>query len=136
MNPLPFAHLHPQGCSGFPLCQASSGQGRAIPGKGDQRFPMRHQYELTFIVRLDPSEEVMNSAISQVQGWVEANDLGKVNKADRWGKRKLAYEIDKQRDGYYVCMDADIDPQNLPELERNLRLSPSILRYLLIRPDR
>jgi small subunit ribosomal protein S6 len=97
---------------------------------------MRHQYELTFIVRLDPSEEVMNNVISQVQGWVEANNLGKVNKADRWGKRKLAYEIDKQRDGYYVCMDAEIDPQNLPELERNLRLSPSILRYLLIRPDR
>lgn len=97
---------------------------------------MRHQYELTFIVRLDPSEEVLNTAISQVQGWVEVNDLGKVNKADRWGKRKLAYEIDKQRDGYYVCMDAEIDPQNLPELERNLRLSPNILRYLLIRPDR
>jgi small subunit ribosomal protein S6 len=95
---------------------------------------MRHAYELTFIVRIDPNEEVMNNAISQVQTWVEADSLGQVTKIDRWGRRKLAYELDKQRDGYYVLMYADIDPQNLPELERNLKLSPDVLRYLLIRP--
>ncbi|MBL8116262.1 MAG: 30S ribosomal protein S6 [Anaerolineae bacterium] len=97
---------------------------------------MRHQYELTFIVRIDPNEEVINNAITQVQAWVEAEERGQVTKIDRWGRRKLAYEIDKQRDGFYVLMNAEIDPQNLPELERNLRLSPSVLRYLLIRPDR
>jgi small subunit ribosomal protein S6 len=95
---------------------------------------MRHAYELTFIVRIDPNEEVMNNAISQVQTWIEADSLGQVTKIDRWGRRKLAYELDKQRDGYYVLMYADIDARNLPELERNLKLSPDILRYLLIRP--
>jgi len=96
---------------------------------------MRHSYELTVIVRNDPNEEVINNAVTQVQAWVEADTLGQVTKIDRWGRRKLAYEIDKQRDGFYVCMYADIDPKNLPELERNLRLSPDILRYLLVRPD-
>jgi small subunit ribosomal protein S6 len=95
---------------------------------------MRNAYELTFIVRVDPNEEVMNNTVGQVQTWVEANELGQVTKIDRWGRRKLAYELDKQRDGYYVLMNAEIDPQNLPELERNLKLSPDILRYLLIRP--
>jgi len=95
---------------------------------------MRHAYELTFIVRNDPNEETINNAVGQVQAWVEANTLGQVTKIDRWGRRKLAYEIDKQRDGYYVLMNAEIDPQNLPELERNLKLSPDILRYLLVRP--
>jgi small subunit ribosomal protein S6 len=95
---------------------------------------MRHTYELTFIVRVDPSEEVINNTVTQVQGWVEADDLGQVTKIDRWGRRKLAYEIDKQRDGYYVLMNADIDPKNLSELERNMKLSPNVLRYLLIRP--
>ncbi len=95
---------------------------------------MRHTYELTFIVRVDPNEEVMNNTVGQVQSWVEADELGQVTKIDRWGRRKLAYEIDKQRDGYYVLMNAEIDPQNLPELERNLKLSPDVLRYLLIRP--
>lgn len=95
---------------------------------------MRHTYELTFIVRVDPSEEVINNTVTQVQGWVEADNLGQVTKIDRWGRRKLAYEIDKQRDGYYVLMNADIDPQNLSELERNMKLSPTVLRYLLICP--
>lgn len=95
---------------------------------------MRHAYELTFIVRNDPNEEVINNAVGQVQAWVEADSLGQVTKIDRWGRRKLAYEIDNQRDGFYVLMNAEIDPQNLPELERNLKLSPDILRYLLIRP--
>jgi small subunit ribosomal protein S6 len=97
---------------------------------------MRQLYELTFIVRNDPNEQVINETITQVQGWVEADNLGAVTNTDRWGRRKLAYEIDKQRDGYYVCMTAEVDPKNLPELERNMRISPSILRYLLIRPDR
>ena len=94
---------------------------------------MRHAYELTFIVRNDPNEETINNAVGLVQTWVEANTLGQVMKIDRWGRRKLAYEIDKQRDGYYVCMYADIDAKNLPELERNLKLSNDVLRYLLIR---
>ena len=95
---------------------------------------MRNNYELTFIVRIDPSEEVINNTVNLVKEWVEADTLGEVKNIDRWGRRKLAYEIDKQRDGYYVCMNADIDPKNLPELERNLRLSTTVLRYLLIRP--
>lgn len=97
---------------------------------------MRQSYELTFIVRLDPSEEVINNTITQVKSWVEVGELGQVNETNRWGRRKMAYEIDKQRDGYYVLMNAEIDPLNLPELERNLRLSPNVLRYLLIRPGR
>jgi small subunit ribosomal protein S6 len=93
---------------------------------------MRKAYELTFIVRLDPNEEVINESVNQVQSWVEADQLGQVTKIDRWGRRKLAYEINKQRDGYYVLMEADIEPANLPELERNLKISSSILRYLII----
>lgn len=96
---------------------------------------MRRAYELTFIVRLDPNEEVINNTIEQVQSWVEADDFGQVTKINRWGRRKLAYEIDKQRDGYYVQMDAEIEARNLPELERNLKLSASILRYLIVKPE-
>jgi len=97
---------------------------------------MRYPYELTIIVRNDPNDEVINNAVGQVQAWVEANNLGQVTKVDRWGRRRLAYEIDSQREGYYVCMTGEMDPANLPELERNLKLSTSVLRYLLIRTDR
>lgn len=96
---------------------------------------MKRPYELTFIVRIDPSEEVMNEAVEQVKAWVEADELGTVTKVDRWGRRKLAYLIDKQREGYYVLFEAEIEPKALPELERNLKLSTNILRYLIVRPD-
>jgi small subunit ribosomal protein S6 len=96
---------------------------------------MTRAYELTFIVRPDPDEKVIQDAISQVKGWVEANDQGTVTKIDQWGRRRLAFELAGQREGYYVLMEADIDPSNLEELELNLKLSNSILRYLLIRPD-
>jgi small subunit ribosomal protein S6 len=96
---------------------------------------MKRPYELTFIVRIDPSEEAMNDTVEQVKSWVEAEELGKVTKIDRWGRRKLAYEINKQREGYYVLFEAEIDPKGLPELERNLKLSNNVLRYLLVLPD-
>ncbi len=96
---------------------------------------MFNPYELTVIIRNDPNDETINTAIRQIQSWMEAGDRGKVTKIDRWGRRKLAYEISRQRDGYYVCINGEMDPANLPELERNLKLSPSVLRYLLIRAD-
>src|SRR5215467_2155349 len=76
----------------FPLQSARSCEMRQSRGKEIIEFPMRHTYELTFIVRVDPNEEVINNSVTQVQGWVEANELGQVTKIDRWGRRKLAYE--------------------------------------------
>ena len=97
---------------------------------------MKRPYELAFVVRIESSgDEAINDQITQVQTWVEAEEYGQVTKIDRWGRRKLAYEIDRQREGYYVIMEANIDPQGLPELERNLKLSSGVLRYLIVRAD-
>ena len=96
---------------------------------------MKRPYEVTVVVRLDTDEATVNSTIEQVRGWVEAGELGQVLRIDRWGRRKLAYEIDKQREGYYVLMEAQVEPQGLRELERNLNLSPFLLRYLIVRKD-
>src|SRR5690606_16998338 len=97
---------------------------------------MRKPYELTFVLRTDSGgDDAINEQISQVQEWIEADEYGQVTKIDRWGRRKLAYEIDRQREGYYVLMEANIDPLGLPELERNLKLTSPILRYLIIRAD-
>lgn len=96
---------------------------------------MKRAYELAFIVRMDPNQAVIDEAVQQVQDWVEADEMGNITSIDRWGQRRLAYEIDKQRDGYYVIMHVDIDPAALPEIEENLKLSNAILRYLLIRQE-
>jgi small subunit ribosomal protein S6 len=97
---------------------------------------MKRAYELTFIVRLDGGDEALiNSTVDQVRAWVEAEELGQVTRIDRWGRRKMAYEIDKQREGYYVLFDSKIEPRAIGEIERNLNLSPYVLRYLFVRTD-
>lgn len=96
---------------------------------------MKRSYELTFIVRIDPSDEVMNETIQQVKAWVEENGNGTINAMDAWGRRRLAYEVNGQREGYYMLFYADLDPEHIPELERNLKLSNTVLRYLLVRGD-
>lgn len=96
---------------------------------------MKREYELAFVVRIDSNEEVMRDTVNQVQAWIEEDDMGTVTKADHWGRRRLAYEIDGQREGYYVIMTADIEGKHIDELERNLKLSSDVLRYLIVRPD-
>jgi len=96
---------------------------------------MKKPYELTFIVQIDANEDAMQATVDQVKGWVEANDNGQVIKIDRWGRRKLAYEIDGQREGFYVLFEANIEPDYIPEIERDMKLSDEVLRYLIIKPD-
>jgi small subunit ribosomal protein S6 len=96
---------------------------------------MKRAYEVTFIVRLDGDEAQINNTVEQVRGWIEADDNGQVTRIDRWGRRKLAYEIDKQREGYYVLMESQIEPQAIRELERSMKLSPHIMRYLTVRVE-
>lgn len=97
---------------------------------------MKRPYEVTFIVRLDNTDEALvNGTIDQVRAWIEASELGQVTKINRWGRKKLAYDIDNQREGYYVMMEAQIEPKALQELERNVNLSPYILRHLVVRTD-
>ena len=105
-------------------------------GKENSVTLMKRPYEVTFIVRLDNTDEALvNGTIDQVRAWIEAGELGQVTKINRWGRKKLAYEIDKQREGYYVLMESQIEPKALAEIERNINLSPYILRHLVVRTD-
>ncbi len=91
-------------------------------------------YELTFIVRPDVSEEALQGIREQVQGWIEAQG-NKVVQVEAWGRRRLAYPINNQHEGHYFCYQVEIAPETIGEIERNLKLSDSILRYLLVRAD-
>src|SRR5215213_9087078 len=109
---------------------------RAIPGKGTTDTLMKRAYELTFIVRLDGMDEAqINGTVDQVRAWVEAEELGQVKKIDRTGRKRMAYEIDKQREGFYVMFEAEIEPRAIGEIERQLNLAPAVLRYLFVRTD-
>ena len=94
-------------------------------------------YELTFIIRILPSDEEVNQAIDQVISFIELGDNGEVKSVDRkmFGRRRLAYLIDGQRDGHYVFIKASIQPEHLVELDTELKLFDAVLRYLLVREE-
>lgn len=101
---------------------------------------MKRPYEITVVVRILANEEETQNAIEQIKGWIEqANQAGEaqgtVNRVDRTslGRRKLAYEIEKQRDGVFVIFLADVEPNHITEMELNFKLSSSVLRHLVVR---
>lgn len=100
---------------------------------------MKRPYEVSVVLRILTNEDETQAAINQVIAYIEGgtgeNAPGKVTRVDRTslGRRKLAYEIDKQRDGLYVIIYADLDPAHVGELDLNLRLYNPVLRHLIVR---
>ena len=91
-------------------------------------------YEITFIIHPNLEDEERTPLIEQVQGWI--TDLeGQVTKVDVWGQRKLAYEIDNVRQGFYVLMYAQLEGPAVRELERRMQLTEQIIRYLTVRAE-
>jgi small subunit ribosomal protein S6 len=94
---------------------------------------MRH-YEMMVI--LDPSleERTIQPSLDQFLNVVTAAG-GTVDKVDVWGRRRLAYEIDKKSEGIYTVIDMTAEPETVKELDRQLNLNEAVLRTKIIRPD-
>lgn len=94
---------------------------------------MRH-YEVMVI--LDPSveERAVSPLIESFLNVVRTGG-GKVEKIDTWGRRRLAYEINKQPEGIYTVIDLKATPEVVKELDRQLSLSEQVLRTKVLRPD-
>ena len=91
-------------------------------------------YELAFIVQPNLADEGVTEVVDKVSRYVKAVD-GEVASVDVWGRRTLAYPIDRHREGTYILLRAKMSPSSIAELERNLKLSEEIIRYLLIKAD-
>lgn len=91
-------------------------------------------YEVAFIAHPDMDENSLNSLLERAKGWVTAAG-GQVTNVDLWGRRRLAYPIRKQKEGQYVFMQTQMTPAATREVERNLRLTEQIMRFMIIRAD-
>ena len=91
---------------------------------------MRH-YELVLIFHPDLDDEAVGQALEKVKGWV-TTAKGSVASIDSWGKRRLAYMIQKQYEGIYFLLNLDIEPVATAELDRNLRILEPVMRYQII----
>jgi small subunit ribosomal protein S6 len=89
-------------------------------------------YEILVIVDSRPTDEEVAALLTQLGE--QAKSLGiEVDKLDNWGKRRLAYDIRKQREGTYAVFEAKAEPSMVKELERQLRLNENVLRFLSTR---
>ncbi len=89
------------------------------------------KYELVCVIQPDLDDNALNGVLEKVQGWIgEAG--GSVDKVEMWGKRRMAYPIRKQFDGYYVLMNIALAPKATAGLQRNLRFLEPVMRHMLV----
>ncbi|HEY6933638.1 MAG TPA: 30S ribosomal protein S6 [Marmoricola sp.] len=91
-------------------------------------------YELMVILDPDLEERTVAPSLDTYLNVVR-NDGGSVDNVDIWGRRRLAYEIDKNAEGIYAVVTLQAEPATVKELDRQLGLNESVLRTKVIRPD-
>jgi small subunit ribosomal protein S6 len=94
----------------------------------------QRQYEILFIAEQNLGEPEVDTLTATVKGFIEKEN-GTVEKIEKWGKKRLAYTIGKNREGSYVLMIANAPGSAMAEVERRMRVTDGILRFLAIRID-
>ena len=92
-------------------------------------------YELMVIIDPEVEERTVESSLDKFLNVVR-NDGGTIDKVDIWGKRRLAYEINKKTEGIYAVVDVKAEPATVTELDRQLNLNESVLRTKVMRTDK
>src|SRR6266436_8568137 len=91
-------------------------------------------YEELFIVKPDTVEEEVDGFVEQIQH-VITNGKGTIDKTDKWGVRKLAYRVQKYNEGLYVLIQFSSTPDLVKEVERRLRVSDAVIKFITVRID-
>ena len=91
-------------------------------------------YETVYIARQELSESQVKTLTEDFCKFIKDSG-GKVHKVENWGLRTLAYRINKNRKGHYVLIESDAAPAALHEMERNMRLSEDVLRFMSIKEE-
>lgn len=91
------------------------------------------KYEIIFIVR-SLEEEATNAVIEKFSKLIVANG-GTIDKEDRWGKRRLAYEIKKEIEGFYVLFYVTCEPACVDECDRVMKITDEVLKHMIVRSD-
>jgi small subunit ribosomal protein S6 len=93
-----------------------------------------NKYESLFVVAPSLPEEEVKATIEKVKG-VILNGGGVIDNVDEWGKRRLAYEINKVNEGYYVLAHFSAAAELPKELDRILRISDNVIRHIIVKLD-
>lgn len=92
-----------------------------------------NKYELVYVLSTTQGDEAVAAASEKVQALVASK--GTVTNVEEWGRRKLAYEIRDEKEGFYVVVNFEAAADAPYEIDRILKINEEVLRYLLIRKD-
>lgn len=109
------------------------------PKEADQRSAASPQttarpYELMYLVQPGADEERLSAIGERIQQAITSAG-GKIEKFNVIGRRRLAYKLDRHRDGIYTAVDFQLDPAQAREIDRTIKLQEDILRHLIVRRD-
>ena len=90
-----------------------------------------NKYESVIIVNPNLDEAALKAVEDKFTGLI--NENGTVEKVDKMGKRRLAYEIKKQQEGYYMVFEFESKPEAIAELERIYRITDDIMKYIIVK---
>jgi small subunit ribosomal protein S6 len=93
------------------------------------------KYETIFILHPSLDEEAVKANVEKFKGVIE-NNGGTIENVDAWGKRKLAYEIQKVGEGFYTLINFNANPELPKELDRVFRITDSVIRHIIINPEK
>ncbi|WP_352398292.1 30S ribosomal protein S6 [[Clostridium] aminophilum] len=93
-----------------------------------------NNYELAVILSSKLEDEQRAAALEQIKELVQRFG-GQIKDIDEWGKKKLAYEIQKEKEGFYYFIHFDAEPTAPAEIESRIRIMEPVLRYLCMRPE-
>ena len=91
-------------------------------------------YEILFIADPNLGEPEVDALAAQVQGFVE-KEGGKLQKVEKWGKKRLAYDVRRHREGYYVLLVVEGTGEMVKEVERRIRVTDGIIQFMTVRVD-
>jgi len=91
-------------------------------------------YEILFIADPNLGEPEVDALAAQVQGFIE-KEGGTIQKLEKWGKKRLAYDVARHREGYYTLLVAAGPGSLVKEVERRLKVTDGIFRFLTVRVD-
>ena len=93
-----------------------------------------NKYELALVVSAKLDNEARAAVVERAKGYIARHD-GVVGEVEEWGKRKLAYEIQKETEAYYYFIQFEGESDCPNELEKRMRIMDNVLRYLVVRKD-
>ena len=93
-----------------------------------------NKYELAVVVNAKIEDDARAAVIEKVQAYITRFG-GQVSDVDEWGKKRLAYEIQKMKEGFYYFIQFDSDANCPAEVEQRVRIMESVIRFLCIRQD-